>query len=103
MWLTLRRALLTRRLVGYYGHFHSSVNYYVPHARIRAEMVSGLVYGTYKCFIINVAELCPSLHANFSANNCVNVEQGIVAYRSVDRSTISVTPKTFVISTANEN
>lgn len=48
------------RLVGCHGHILTIVNYYAPE-HIRAEMVSDIVYGTYKYFTVNVAEVCPSL------------------------------------------
>jgi len=54
-----KQELLTR-LVGYHSHILNIVSHYVPE-HIRAEMVSNLVYRSYKCFNINVSELCPSL------------------------------------------
>src|SRR6218665_196126 len=54
-----KQELLTR-LVGYHSHILNIVSHYVPE-HIKAEMVSNLVYRSYKCFNINVSELCPSL------------------------------------------
>src|SRR6218665_669261 len=54
-----KQELLTG-FVGYHSHILNIVSHYVPE-HIRAEMVSNLVYRSYKCFNINVSELCPSL------------------------------------------